>query len=277
MHRPFTRGSDTGKGVFVPPWLRDTDQVREDLAAFQETIRFFDQRVGEILRELEDSEVAENTLVVMTSDHGIPYPGAKWSVRKAGIEIPLILYQPGTLFTGGKVFSEIISNVDILPTRLDYVGVPVPPEVQGVSFMAYLTGKSSTPPRSRAYSQYTPEMKRDNTSRSVMGARYHLIRYFEAGRTVAYPVDVDPQSFAAHRQRCPTAGTRPFAQLFDIESDPYELHDIGSDPANAELVAEMSRDLLAWMREVKDPLLEGPVRTPYYERAVADLLAVAEG
>ncbi len=122
VHRPFTHGKDTSKGLFVPPYLKDTPVMREDLAGFQATIRFFDERVGEILDALESSDIAENTLVIFTSEHGIPYPGAKWSVRKEGFSIPFVVYQPGTMFEGGQVYQELMSNVDVLPTLLDYLG-----------------------------------------------------------------------------------------------------------------------------------------------------------
>ena len=93
-------------------------------------------------------------------------------------------------------------------------------------------------------------------------------------RAVDSPVDVHPQTFADHDQRCKTKGTRPFAQLFDIRSDPYELNDIGSKEEYAPVVAALSAKLLDWMKQVNDPLLEGPLRTPYYEKAMADLLGV---
>ncbi len=271
VHRAFTHGTDTEKGVFVPPWLQDTQDVRDDLAAFQATIRYFDERVGEIPDALESSGVADNTLVIMTSDHGIPYPGAKWTVRRAGISIPFIVHQPGTLFEGGKTLQAVMSNVDVLPTILDYLGGPVPDNLQGHSFLPFLNGATDTPPRTEAFAQYTPEMKRDNLSRSVITDRYHLIRYFDQGRAVDYPVDVHPQTFAHHEQRCKTKGTRPFAQLFDIQNDPYELHDIGGKPEHVGTVTRLSRSLLDWMKQVDDPLLRGPLRTPYYDKAMADL------
>ena len=197
---------------------------------------------------------------------------AKWTVRKAGFEVPLILYQPDTVFSGGRVFDEVMSHVDVLPTLLDYVGETIPANVQGNSFMPFIRGTATAPPRDAAFAQYTPDMKRDNTSRSIITNSYHLIRYFDAGRTVAYPVDVHPPTFANHEQRCRTVGTRPFVQLFDIQADPYELHDIAGQAENAETVAELSKRLLAWMASVGDPLLAGPVPTPYYERAIADLI-----
>ena len=272
VHRPFTHGQDATKGVFVPPWLKDSQDMLDDLSAFQATIKYFDERVGEILDALAASDIAQDTLVIMTSDHGVPYPGAKWTVRKAGTEVPFIAYQPGTIFSGGRAFLEVMSNVDVLPTLLDYLGEEIPDNMQGHSFMDFIAGAATRPPRREAFAQYTPEMKRDNTSRSVITDRYHLIRYFDAGRTVDYPTDVHPQTFANHEQRCRTrAVPRPFVQLFDIREDPYELNDIGATEENAGIVAELSKSLLAWMEEVKDPLLEGPLRTPYYDRAIADL------
>jgi len=277
VHRPFDRyGSDATAGVFVPPWLADTQDMRDDLAAFQATIKYFDERVGEILESLESSDVAGKTLVIMTSDHGIPYPGAKWTVRKAGIEVPLIVYQPGTVFDGGKVVTEVMSHVDVLPTILDYLDAEAPVNMEGHSFMPFLRGQTKESPRTEAFAQYTPEMKRDNVSRSVITDRYHLVRYFSAGRAVQYPANVHPKTFASHLQRCSTSWpARPFAQLYDIKNDPYELEDIGSKPENVALVAELSARLFDWMKQVEDPLLQGEVRTPYYEKAMVDLAACA--
>lgn len=277
VHRRFQYGQDTEKGVFVPPYLQNTDPMREDLAEFQAEIKFFDECVGEILKSLEHSSIAGETLVIMTSDHGIPYPGAKWTARKAGMEVPFILYRPGTVFEGGKVFNELMSNVDVLPTVLDFLGVEIPENIQGLSFRSLIEGQTKKAPRQQVFGQYTPEMKRDNLSRCILTERYHLIRYFDQGRSVAYPVDVDPKEFAAHRQRCRTKGlkARPFWQLFDLKNDPYELHNIGAEPANEQIVVDLSRRLLAWMKQVDDPLLKGPLRTPYYDKAIQDLLAVS--
>jgi N-sulfoglucosamine sulfohydrolase len=271
VHRPFKNGTDTTEGVFVPGWLQPSQDIKDDFAAFQATIKYFDECVGEILDTLAASSIADNTLVLMTADHGIPYPGAKWTVRKAGIEVPFIAYQPNTKFSGGRVFSEIMSNVDVLPTLLDYIGEKIPDNIEGYSFNSFIDGKKTVSPRKEAFSQYTPEMKRDNTSRSVITDQYHLIRYFDAGRTVDYPVDIHPQAFSCHEQRCKTRAVRPFVQLFDISNDPYELDDIGTVPENKAIVDDLSKRLLSWMEDVKDPLLDGLVRTPYYEEAILKL------
>jgi hypothetical protein len=96
---------------------------------------------------------------------------------------------------------------------------------------------------------------------------------FDQRRTVDYPVDVQPQTFADHEERMATTGNpRPFAQLYDVEAGPYELDDLGSDSEYEGAVTELSRRLLRWMVSVDGPLLQGRVRLPYYEMAVEDLL-----
>ena len=123
------------------------------------------------------------------------------------------------------------------------------------------------------FAQYVPDIKRDNLSRAVITDRYHLIRYFDQGRSIAYPVDMDLKAYTAQTRRCPAKDRcRPFVQLFDLQSDPYELHNLAQDPDQQVRVASLSARLRAWMEEVDDPLLAGPLRTPYYERAMADFL-----
>ena len=271
VHRSFDEGKDTRKGVFVPPYLENTEKMKSDLSEFQGTINYLDNMVGIFLDVFYDSEIVENTLIVFTSEHGIPYPGAKWCIRKAGIEIPLIMYRPNTVFEGGRVVNEVMSNVDVLPTILDHANIDIPDRIEGVSFYGFLMGNTNKAPRKAAFSQYMPDMKRDNLSRSIITKQYHLIRYFSQGIAVDYPVNVDLVEFAAHRERTATKGTRPFYQLYDIKEDPYELNDIGSDPKMKAKAEKLSGKLLNWMKKVNDPILEGPFRSPYYDRAIEDL------
>lgn len=274
VHRGFPHGVDSTKGVFIPPYMQDTQVIRDDLARFQAEINYLDRKVGDILDALyRRPESERNTIVIFTSEHGIPFPGAKWTARKAGIEIPLIMYRANSFLSGGRVYGDVISNVDVLPTILDLAGIDSgsQPQIEGKSFHDYLEGSVDEAPRSMAFSQYTPDMKRDNLSRSVITEKYHLIRYFNQGRSVDYPTDVNPVKFASHVQRMETDGTRPFVQLFDIEKDEYELTNISADTKNRKVVRKLSRKLVEWMGSVGDGLLKGPLETPYYRRAMKDL------
>ncbi|MHC4072051.1 MAG: sulfatase family protein [Planctomycetota bacterium] len=271
VHRPFTVGKDEEKGVFVPHYLKDTPENREDLARFQGTIKFFDTCVGKILDALRESPVADNTLVVFTADHGIPYPGAKWCLYEPGIETPLIMHCPGTKLAGGKVYDQLMSNVDFLPTLLDVLGIDIPENVQGHSFKEVIAGTRAESPRNEVFAQRTSHALRDNTSRAVRTRQYKLIRYFEPGRTVEFPTDTVPQRVAAHTERPKRkGGARPVVQLFDLKEDPHERNDLAALPEHAGTVRNLSDRLWRWMREVGDPILDGPLVTPYYKEAMKD-------
>jgi arylsulfatase A-like enzyme len=271
VHRPFTNGKDTEKGVFIPPYLKDTPEIREDLAKFQGSIRFFDKCVGEILDALKQSPAAEKTLVVFTSDHGIPYPRAKWCLYEPGIENPLIMFQPGTALQGGNVYHQLMSNVDFLPTLLDLLGVEIPANLQGFSFKEVLEGTATKPPRQEIFAQRTSHALRDNTSRAIRTERYKLIRYFEPGRVVEFPIDAVPQRVAEHTERPKRKpGQRPVVQLFDIKDDPHESNNLAAMPEYVEMVRDLSNRLWQWMEQLDDPILKGPLVTPYYKQAVQD-------
>jgi arylsulfatase A-like enzyme len=264
-HRKY----DPDKPVFVPKYLAKTPAIREDLSRYQEDISYLDKCVGRILNALESNALLRNTIVVFTADHGIPYPGAKWGLRGTGIDVPLIIYQPGSYLSGGKVYKELISHVDVLPTLLDLVSVEKPANLQGISFADYLTGRTEDKPREEVYAQFTPAMFRDNESRCVRTKRYKLVRYFQAGRCVKYPIDVDPARFAQHTERAATTGgPRPYVQLFDVQNDPDQLNDIAGEKENAVIIKSLSKKLYDWMVSVGDPLLKGPSRTPYYQRSM---------
>jgi N-sulfoglucosamine sulfohydrolase len=271
VHRPFTQGKDADKGVFIPHYLKDTPEIREDLARFQGTIRFFDRCVGEILDALKQSPAAEKTLIVFTSDHGIPYPGAKWSLFEPGIENPLIMFQPGTALQGGKVYHQLMSNVDFLPTLLDLLGVAIPDNLQGHSFKEVVDGTKSDSPRREVFAQRTSHALRDNTSRAIRTDRYKLIRYFEPGRVIGFPTDAVPQRVAGHTERPKRkSGQRPVVQFFDLKDDPNERKDLAALPEYAEMVRDLSDRLWQWMEQVGDPILKGPLVTPYYRQAIQD-------
>lgn len=271
VHRPFTAGKDTAKGIFFPHYLKDTPAIREDLANFQGTIRFFDRCVGRILDALRASKVADNTLVVFTADHGIPYSGAKWALFDPGMETPLIMHWPGTELEGGRVLDQLMSNVDFLPTLLDLIDVEIPSNLQGYSFKPVIEGVTEQSPRDEVYAQRTSHALYDNLSRCVRTERHKLIRYFEPGRTVIYPADVVPQRVAEHLERPRRApGKRPVVELYDLKADPHERNNLAQHTEHAGLVGTLSDKLWTWMEQVEDPLLEGPLRTPYYEEAVRD-------
>jgi arylsulfatase A-like enzyme len=196
----------------------------------------------------------------VAGDDGRPYPEGKWWGRGPGGESSLLRGGAGEAFDSDGPVEPVISNVDVLPTLLDVLGLPVPDNVEGVSFHDYLAG-TADPPRDAAFTQFTSS---GNESRGVVTADHTLIRNFGAGRTVDYPVDTDPTS------RGPSLGAsahpRPYAQLYDRTTDPHNLDDVAE--SHEDVVSELSDRARGWMARVDDPLLRGGVRYPYHDRAM---------
>src|SRR5713226_2135597 len=135
-HRPYDFGGaqpDTSRGVAIPPYLPYAPESRQDLAALQGAIRQMDEGVGRILRALDELGIADQTCVVFATDHGAAMPRAKCTLYDPGIEVALLWRWPAFL-PGGRVVSEMVSNVDVTPSLLDALGLPVPDAVQGRSF-----------------------------------------------------------------------------------------------------------------------------------------------
>jgi arylsulfatase A-like enzyme len=135
-HRPARRQ------VTVPPYLVDDAGAREELAYFEASVRTVDDAMGRILAALDENGLADDTLVVFTADHGIPFPRAKCSVYNPGLEVPLILRWPNGPWQAGAVLDELISNVDYLPTLCDLLDLPRADNHQGFSYAPLLRGRS---------------------------------------------------------------------------------------------------------------------------------------
>ncbi len=156
-HRPYDFGGaqpDESRGVAVPPYLPDMPESRQDLAAFQGAIRQMDRGVGTILAALDDLGIAQSTCVIFATDHGAAMPRAKCTLYDPGIEVALLWRWPATGLQRGRVVSDLVSNVDVAPALLEGLGLPVPANVQGVSFWPLLQG-SGYMPREHVFAEKT--------------------------------------------------------------------------------------------------------------------------
>lgn len=260
-HHPFDHGGaepDTQRGVNVPPFLVDNEAAREQLAAFQGSIRNMDHHVGRVLDALRRAGLERDTLVIYTVDHGIPFPRAKASLHDRGLETALLMRWPGGGIDGGAVRDALLSNVDLTPTVLDLVGVESDVSFDGTSFAEIV--RAGGPGRQRVFAMlqgHTGNME----CRSVRTDRHRLIRYFAPKRLLKVPVDAGTRA---------EDGPRPTVELFDLQVDPEELTDLAGDPAQAKTRAALDAALWAWLEAVDDPILQGPIRTPFYERTMAE-------
>ncbi len=269
-HRPYDRGGvapDTERGVWVPPYLPQTEEARSEMAALQGAVRQADAAVGQIAAALDRAGIADDTLLVFTADHGIAMPRAKCTLYDPGIGVVLLARWPAAGIDGGRTVSQLVSNVDFLPSLLDAAGIPAPGGMQGRSFLPLLRGEAYDP-RDAVYAEKTYHSYYD-PMRAIRTARYKYIRNFESAFLVEIPGDIaDGAIFRSDTQRYHGA-THPATELYDLQADPDEQQNLAGDPAYAEVEHELDAHLRAWMRETEDPLLLGPVPSPAYRQCVA--------
>ena len=278
-HRDFRIGDarpDRALGVTVPPYLKRSSALCEDLAWFQGSIRNWDAGLGRILAII-DSQLARNTLLIVTTDHGIPYPRAKASLYDAGLEIMLLMRYPAVL-KAGATKDELISNVDIVPTILDAAGGAAEGGLQGRSFWPLMTdGKYRQ--RERIFAERTFHTSYDPV-RSVRTSRYKYIRNFESVRPdwfysegVERHRTIRGVKHSAHLMRESDPKNRPWEELYDLESDPCELDNLAGRGKCDDTKQELAQALFRWMRDTDDPLLHGPIPSPSFRDNIRALRA----
>jgi len=229
------------------------------MADFKTSARTFDWGVGTVLAALDAAGLADNTLVICTTDHGIAFPLMKCNLTDHGIGVFLIMRGPGG-FAAGKVIDAMISQIDVLPTVAEVIGIDRPAWWQGRSMMPLIRGEAAEI-RDELFAEVTYHAAYE-PQRCVRTRRWKYIRRFdERSRPVLVNCDSSPT-----RDAFLAAGwkDRPVAreQLYDLFYDPHESCNLAADPAHPEVVREMAPRLDRWMHETDDPLLAGPVPKP---------------
>lgn len=264
-HRPFERFGTkpyTEGGVYIPPWIEVEPSAREDFAAFQGSIHQLDAAVGRIIETLEETGLASNTLLIILADHGIPFPRAKHSLYEPGCEIAGIIRWPAARWSGGKVYSELLSGVDLLPTLLEVAAAPVPANVQGRSFRTLLDGENYQPAEAIFTEQNFNAYP--DVGRAVRTDRFKLITNFTPGRAFYDSSQLwrplTSVSFIADQSRT----QHPSLELYDLENDPLETTNLANSSDHREELRLMAARLDRWMQVTDDPLLHGLPEPPIY-------------
>ena len=228
----------------VPPYYPDTPVVREELARMYDNIADMDGQVGEILKQLEDDGLAENTVVFYWSDHGDGVPRAKRSLYDSGLRVPLMIRWPKTLASGsgaapGSVRDELVSFIDLAPTVLALAGVPIPTHLQG----RVLVGPHAAPAPDLVFAARDRMDIEYDMMRSVRDRRFLYIRNFAPELPYAGHITYRNQSaimqewFRLQAERKLTGPAalwmrtqRPAEELYDTIDDPHQIRDLSADP-----------------------------------------------
>ncbi len=290
----------------VPSWLPDDPVVRQEWAEYYEATNRFDQGVGTLMLALKETSHWDDTLVILLSDNGPPFPGAKTNLYDPGARLPLIVRDPScsggspessrastqtSRLSDGKTTDALVAWVDITPTILDWCGVkPVglpfvtqenglptaaarkpnkavmqPLKFHGRSFLKALVDEhASKNGFDEIFGSHTfHEVTMYYPMRSVISGRNKLI--FNIANPLPYPFASDlyasptwqmalKTKLAQYGKRLTTAYLhRPRFELYDLDADPDELHNLADDPQHAKRFAELQDKLKAWQKQTRDP------------------------
>jgi arylsulfatase A-like enzyme len=263
VHRPYDGyPADDPASVDVPPYLPDNPWTRADLAAFHGAIRRADAATGRVLDALDAAGLADDTLVVFTTDHGIAFPRAKSTLYDTGIGVALIMRPPRAWPAARRPTGRLYSHVDLVPTVLDALGLPVPGGLHGVSHAPLLHGRDAPPPRSAVFAGKTYHDDYDPV-RCVRTDRHKLIRSFEERPPLSLPLDIAASPTArALGQTDDASRRRPLVELYVLADDPWEQRNLADDETLAQVRADLLDRLTRWQLETGDPLLAGAVPRP---------------
>jgi N-sulfoglucosamine sulfohydrolase len=253
------------KDVIVPPFLPDTPVCRAELAQYYQSVSRIDQGLGRLMEILKDTGHYDDTLIIYISDHGIAFPGAKTTVYEPGLRSPCIVRNPYAK-KHGVVTEAMVSWVDLAPTILNFARATIPAGVQfhGRSFLPVLEEKDAEG-WDEVYASHTfHEITMYYPMRVVRQRQYKLIW------NIAHPL---PYPFASDLWRAPTWQDvyqkgpealygkrtvqayihRPAFELYDLEKDPDEIHNLANDPEHAKVLSELKKKIRAFQERTGDP------------------------
>jgi len=291
-HREYEQGIGLKSGmniddVRVPSFLPDVPEIRSDILDYLYEIQWNDRHLGRMFEMLEERGELDNTIVVVTSDNGMPFPRAKTTLYDHGTHMPLAI-RWGDRVKPGRVVDDLVSLTDLAPTFLEAAGLPKLPAMTGRSLMNVLVSDEAgqiDPVRDRVFTgieRHTPCRTGGlpYPSRAIRTHQWLYIRNFEPDRWPAGdPPPFKPLFYDSYGDidECPTIAymlkhkddahvrklldlaiaKRPAEELYDVKRDPDQIHNLAGDPAYSDTVANLRGRLLEYLQQTDDPRMRG--------------------
>lgn len=272
-HREWTKYSEpySERGVWKAPYLIESEEVDREMAEHQGAVNVLDRGVGEIIDALESRGVLDDTILVFTTDHGIDFPRAKGTLFDPGVEVFLFLAWKGGGWQADERCAELVSHVDLYSTVLDACGIAVPEGAVGRSMLPLVTGSGRWQSREAVYLE---KIYHDNYDpmRALRTDRYKYVLNFDAQTLYDVRIATAPRYTWF---RFPIRKSER-EELYDLETDPAEANNLARDPEHQELRERLKAHLARWMAATNDPLLDGPIPSPYHLRISAEMKTLAQ-
>jgi len=260
-HRAWRRDPERPidiKDVELPPYYPDTPFVRRDWANGLEQMQLVDRQVGEILKRLDDEDLAKDTLVFFIGDHGRCHIRGKQFLYDAGIRIPMIMRWPGKV-KRGQVSDDLVMSLDICATILEAAGIKSPVPIHGKSLFS-----KNVKDRKYVFAARDKMDEVHDSMRTIRSKEHKLIlnlmperpwcqysRYKESAYPMLAELNVlNLKGKLTPEQAAFMAPKKPEIELFDIEKDPHQVHNVANDSKYAKVKSELLAELENWRKNV---------------------------
>lgn len=294
-HRPYDKDSGVRAGmkpeaVKVPPQFPDTPEVRRDILDYYNEVQRMDRDAGAILKRLEADGKLDNTLVVWTSDNGMPFPRSKANLYNFGTHMPLAVRWPGKV-KAGQVVNDFVVLTDVAPTMLEAAGLKSLPAMTGRSWMNLLAGKKGAG-REQVFLERErhANVRRGDLSYPARAIRTKDFLYIRNLRPDRWPagdpemyfsvgaygdIDGGPTKDLLLRRRDDPAiakyfqlacEKRPAEELYDLRRDPGELKNVAGEKQYAAAKQKLRAALDKWMQTTGDPRAHPATDTDAFDR-----------
>jgi len=250
--------------VVIPPFLEDLPPVRKELSQYYNNVQRLDVTVGKILKALEESGAAKDTLVIFSSDHGMPFPFSKATCYDHGSRVPVLIAWPG--MNAPRTFTNMTTNVDVMPTLLDLLGVAKPDVLDGRSWAPIMRGETLADPEFVVTYVNTVSSGMAYPMRAVQTMDHSLCftpwadgklkMRSESMMGLTFPAMVE----AAKTDRRIAARVKQFVEgmplaFYDLKADPGQRVNLIDAPEHRARIERMKAFLLDHMEATGDPQL----------------------
>ncbi|HXI00821.1 MAG TPA: sulfatase [Sphingobacteriaceae bacterium] len=297
-HRPYDPAFKKSTNINaeelkVPSWLPDNAQVREDLMDYYAEVKRFDETIEKAVKFLKEKGMYDNTLIIVTSDNGMPFPRAKANLYDSGTNVPLIM-RWGNHFKKGRRYSELVNLIDMAPTLLEAANVEIPSSITGKSLLPLLLNGKAAKRFDNVFLERErhANIRHDNLGYPMRGIRTHNYLYINNLRSDRWPAgdpdffsnvgpfgDIDngpSKKFLIDNRYNPefkkqvewSLEKRPSEELYDLRQDPDQLNNLAGIASYNVIKKQLAEKIMNWRVQTQDPLLNSRMDIfdtyPYY-------------
>jgi N-sulfoglucosamine sulfohydrolase len=245
--------------VHLPPYLPNTTKCRRAVAIHYDNLAKADKIAGQLLEQLEEDGLAQDTIVFIWSDHGEGIPRSKRWLYDSGTRVPLLLRWPGHI-SSGTTSDQLVSMIDLAPTVLSLLGLPIPSHFQG---QAFLGQKAQS--RKFVYAGRDRHDECYDMVRAVRDSRYKYIRNYHPEKPYfdwtpyGHQHAIMQEMWRLHAEDGLTplesslmSDGRPPEELYDCITDPHEICNLAEHPDYLIIQEKMRKELDAWRSQIND-------------------------